>query len=141
MTGVTLTLGGSAVLFGLTNSFKITAPGAHRAFPYCTSTNVFSTRSTEDTTVGSFSFSGILLGDSLLVASLVSNVFDNLGIIQVSGVTVKLETMESVPITLFHKKLLDYRIGSIDMSHTIIGNTAVASGVFSMTFRDFASPT
>ena len=140
MTGVTLEIGGSAVLFGLTNSFKITAPGAHRVFPYCTSTNFFSTRSTEDTTVGTFGFSGILLGDSVLVAALVSNVFDNLGLVQVSGVTVKLETMETVPITLFHKKLLDYRVGSISMSHTIVGNTAVASGEFSMTFRDFASP-
>lgn len=140
MTGVTLELGGTAVLFGLTNSFRITAPGAHRVFPFCTSTNYFSTRSTEDTTPGTFGFTGMLLGDATAVAALIANTFDDLGIVQVAGVTVKLATMETVPTTLFHKKLLDYRVGTIGMSHTIVGNTAVASGEFSITFREFGTP-
>ena len=134
LSSISLEFNGSQYLFGLTNSFQIKAPGSHRIFPYCTGGTNFRTRSTEDSVVGSFSFSGMLLGD---VELLRTQVFEKLGVIQSSGLRLRVSEIGS-GITLAYYFLEDYRIGSIGVDAELVGNTVILTGRFEITFRDFS---
>lgn len=121
------------LLFGITTRFAFQAPGSHRIFPYCTGGVNFNTRSTEDSVVGSLGFGGLLVGDLPLLRSFI---FDNVGVIQYSGVRLRVSDITS-STPLMHVKLQDWRVGSISLDTTIFGNTTMVSGTFSTTFRDF----
>jgi hypothetical protein len=133
LASLALEFDGSQYLFGMTTAFTLQAPGSHRIFPYCTGGNSFDTRSTEDSVVGRFSYSGLLIGELALLRSLI---FEKLGVIQYSGVRLRISDFET-GTTILYTMLQDYRIGTLSLDSALFGNTTMVNARIEVTFRDF----